>query len=70
MISLTVNLRQSLGDWILTAVLTEEYGVGFESCKSRTVWQAPLTEAEWEGDPLSAVLSAVQRWSEVTMPRP
>jgi hypothetical protein len=70
MISLSLHLRQSLGDWVLTATLTEEYGVGFEKCTSRTVWQAPLTEQEWEGDPLSSVLSAVSRWSDLTMPRP
>lgn len=67
MVSMTLHVRQSLGDWHLVAVLTEDYGQGLEPAKSRTVWLSPLTEAEWDSDPLSAVLSALARWSGMTM---
>lgn len=66
MITLNVHLRQDLGEWVLYAVLVEEYGPGLAPHKSSAVWQAPLTEAEWDGDSLSAVLSALQRWSDLT----
>ena len=67
MLSLTVVLRQDLGEWVLVATLTEHYGQGLEPCQSRAVWQSPLTGPEWDCDPLTAVLSALQRWSGMTM---
>lgn len=67
MISLNVHVRQDLGEWRLTAVLVEEYGAGVEPCKSTAVWQSPLTGPEWDADPLTAVLSALARWSGMTM---
>lgn len=67
MLSLTIHVRQTLGEWHLSAVLTEEYGEGLEPAKSTTVWIFPLTGPEWDSDPLSAVLSAVQRWSGMTI---
>lgn len=66
MMTLNVHLRQDLGDWTLIAVLVEDHGAGCERYESRTVWTAPLTGPEWDGDALSAVLSALRRWSEVT----
>jgi len=67
MISTTIHLRQTLGEWHLVATITEHYGDGLEPDQSRTVWISPLTEREWDSDPLGAVLSALQRWSEMTM---
>lgn len=67
MISMTLVLRQSLGDWHLVATITEHYGEGLEPAQSRTVWLSPLTGPEWDADPLTAVLSALQRWSGLTM---
>lgn len=67
MLSLNVHLRQELGEWHLSAVLTENYGAGLEPAKSTTVWVVPLTGTEWDADPLVAVLSALARWSGMTM---
>lgn len=67
MISMTLVLRQTLGDWHLVATITEHYGDGLEPDQSRTVWLSPLTGPEWDSDPLTAVLSALQRWSGMTM---
>jgi hypothetical protein len=67
MISMTLNLRQDLGEWHLVATLIETYGEGLDPAKARTVWASPLTGLEWDSDPLTAVLSALQRWSGMTM---
>jgi len=67
MLSVTIHLRQILGEWQLVATLTEHYGQGLEPAVSRTVWLSPLTGPEWDSDPLTAVLSALQRWSGMTM---
>lgn len=67
MVSMTLHVRQSLGEWHLVATLTEEYGEGLEPVRARTVWLSPLTGPEWDSDPLWAVLSAVQRWSGMTI---
>jgi hypothetical protein len=67
MISTTIHVRQTLGEWQLVATITEHYGEGLEPCQSRTVWVSPLTAREWDSDPLTAVLSALQRWSGMTM---
>lgn len=67
MLSLTIHVRQDLGEWSLSAVLVEEYGQGLEPCRSTAVWRSPLTGPEWDHDPLSAVLSAVARWSGMTI---
>lgn len=66
MLTLNVHLRQDLGEWTLVGVLVEDHGPGVERFESRTVWKAPLTASEWDGDPLSAVLSALRRWSDLT----
>jgi hypothetical protein len=67
MVSTTIHVRQVLGEWHLVATITEHYGKGLEPAVSRTVWLSPLTGPEWDSDPLSAVLSAIQRWSGMTM---
>lgn len=67
MVSLNVHIRQDLGDWTLTAVLVEDYGQDLEPARSTTVWVSPLTGPEWDGDALTAVLSALARWSGMTM---
>lgn len=67
MVSMTLVVRQVLGEWHLSAVLVESYGADAPADQSRTVWQAPLTGPEWDSDPLTAVLSAVARWSGMTM---
>ena len=67
MVSMTLVVRQVLGEWHLTATLVETYGEDLEPFSGRAVWRSPLTGPEWDADPLSAVLSAVQRWSGMTM---
>lgn len=67
MVSMTLHIRQVLGEWQLTATLWEHYGEGLEPDMSRAVWQSPLTGPEWDSDPLSAVLGAVARWSGMTI---
>ncbi len=67
MVSMTLVLRQDLGEWHIVATITEHHGAGLEPDQSRAVFTLPLTEREWDSDPLSAVLSAVARWSGMTM---
>lgn len=67
MLSLTVHVRQDLGEWVLNATLVRDLGKGTDPEVSSTVWQGPLTDLEWDSDDLSAVLSALSRWSGVTI---
>lgn len=67
MVSMTLVIRQVLGEWHLSAVLHETYGGDIPPDTSRTVWQSPLTGPEWDSDPLTAVLGAVARWSGMTI---
>lgn len=67
MLSLTIHVRQDLGEWSLHATLVRHAGNGFQPEISETAWQMPLTEQEWDSDDLSAVLSAVARWSGMTI---
>lgn len=67
MVSLNIHVRQVLGEWHLTAVLVRDLGAGFQPETSTAVWQGPLTGDEWDSDDLSAVLSAVSRWSGMTI---
>lgn len=67
MLSTTIHVRQNLGEWHLVATITEHYGEGLEPATSRTVWISPLTALEWDSDPLTAVLSALARWSGMTI---
>jgi hypothetical protein len=70
MITFDLHARQDLGEWHIVAILSEHYGSGLDSAQSRAVFQIPLTEREWDSDPLSAVLSMLQRWSFLTTPDP
>jgi hypothetical protein len=67
MVSCTLHLRQDLGEWVLKVVVTEDYQGTAEPLQGTAVWRAPLTATEWDGDVLSAVLSALHRWVEMTM---
>ena len=67
MVSLNLHVRQELGEWVVTAVLVETYGNGIPPDTSTAAYRYPLTDQEWDGDPLSSVLSAVARWSGMTM---
>lgn len=66
MLSLNLHVRQVLGEWQCTAVLVRDVGEGFSPEVSTGSCTLPLTGQEWDLDDLSAVLSAVQRWSGVT----
>jgi len=66
MVTMTVHLRQELGEWHLSAVVTEHYGAGLEPAKATAVWTSPLTGLEWDLDALAAALLALRRWSELT----
>lgn len=70
MLSLTLHVRQELGEWSISATLVRDLGRGFQPEVSSGVCRLRLTELEWDEDDLSAVLSAVQRWSVVTMSSP
>jgi hypothetical protein len=63
MLSLNLHVRQDLGQWTCTAVLTRAAGAGIEPEVSTSLYSMPLTDLEWDGDDLTAVLSAVARWS-------
>lgn len=67
MLSLTIHVRQDLGEWALYATLVRDDGAGMEPEVSQTEWHRPLTEGEWDADDLSAVLSALARWSGMTI---
>jgi hypothetical protein len=67
MLSLNLHVRQVLGEWQVSAVLVRDLGKGFQPEKSVGVSHLPLTSMEWETDDLTAVLSAVARWSGMTM---
>lgn len=70
MLSLNLHVRQVLGEWQCSAVLVRDLGEGFAPEVSHGTYTLPLTGPEWDEDDLSAVLSAVQRWSVVTMAAP
>lgn len=70
MLSLTLHVRQVLGEWQVNATLVRNLGKGIPPEVSTGVCSLPLTDPEWDEDDLSAVLSAVQRWSVVTMVAP
>lgn len=67
MLSLNLHVRQVLGQWEISAVLVRDLGANFEPEVSQGVSSMPLTGPEWDADDLTAVLSAVARWSGVTM---
>jgi len=63
MLSLNVHVRQVLGTWEVSAVLVRDPGAGLEPEVAQDRYTMPLTSEEWDSDDLSAVLSALARWS-------
>ncbi len=66
MLSLTVHCVQILGEWKINATLCRDLGEGTPPEVSTGESHLPLTEREWDADDLTAVLSAIQRWSGLT----
>jgi hypothetical protein len=67
MLSLTLHVVQVLGVWEVRATVTRSLGSGFEPEVLSGSSSLPLTGLEWDADDLSAVLSAVARWSGLTI---
>jgi hypothetical protein len=67
MLSLTLHIVQVLGEWQVRATLCRDLGAGTEPELSWGSSSLPLTGLEWDSDDLTAVLSAVSRWSGMTM---
>lgn len=67
MLSLNLHVRQVLGEWHISAVLVRDLGQGFQPEVSQGVSHLALTGPEWDADDLTAVLSAVARWSGMTI---
>lgn len=67
MLSLTIHLTQVLGEWQVHATLCRDLGRGLPPEVSTGDRSLPLTDPEWDADDLTAVLSAIQRWSGLTM---
>jgi hypothetical protein len=66
MLDLTVHVRQELGEWVISAVLSESHGTGLEPDVSTTSARLFVSGWEWSQDPLTAVRSALLRWLGVT----
>jgi hypothetical protein len=66
MITCTLVLRQVLGEWSLVVSLHEDHGFSGGPEASSGAYHYPLTASEWDADALSAVLSALRRWSDMT----
>ncbi len=66
MLSLTIHCVQILGEWKINATLCRDLGTGLPPEISSGESHLPLTGWEWDADDLSAVLSAIQRWSGLT----
>lgn len=67
MLSLTLHVVQVLGEWQVRATIVRSCGSGLEPEVSSGSSSLPLTGLEWDSDDLTAVLSAVTRWSGLTM---
>jgi len=67
MLSLTLHVVQVLGEWQVRATVSRSVGEGSPPEVSTGSSSLPLTGLEWDSDDLTAVLSAVQRWSGLTM---
>ena len=70
MLSLTLHCVQVMGEWQIRATLVRDLGKGFQPEVAWGSSSLALTGEEWDTDDLTAVLSAVRRWSEVTMANP
>jgi len=67
MLSMTMHVVQVLGAWEFRVTVTRSLGAGFEPEVLTGSSSLPLTGLEWDADDLSAVLSAVARWSGLTI---
>jgi hypothetical protein len=67
MLSLTLHCVQILGEWQIKATLCRSLGQDYPPEVSTGSSHLPLTSMEWETDDLTAVLSAIARWSGMTM---
>lgn len=67
MLSLTIHCVQIMGEWKINATLCRDLGAGIPPEVSSGESHLPLTDQEWDSDDLTAVLSAVQRWSGMTI---
>lgn len=67
MLTLTLHVVQVLGEWQVRATVCRSLGANLEPEVSTGSSSLPLTGLEWDADDLTAVLSAVSRWSGLTM---
>jgi hypothetical protein len=67
MLSLTIHCVQILGEWKINATLCRDLGPGLPPEVSSGESHLPLTSLEWDSDDLTAVLSAISRWSGLTI---
>jgi len=67
MLSLTLHCVQILGEWKINATLCRDLGRGIAPEVSSGESHLPLTSLEWDSDDLTAVLSAISRWSGMTI---
>ena len=67
MLSLTIHCVQLLGEWRINATLCRDLGRGIPPEVSSGESHLPLTGLEWDSDDLTAVLSAISRWSGMTI---
>jgi hypothetical protein len=67
MLSLTIHCVQILGEWKINATLCRDLGSGLPPEVSSGESHLPLTDWEWDSDDLTAVLSAISRWSGMTI---
>ena len=66
MLSLTVHCVQNLSEWHIRATLVRDLGTGFTPEVTGASMVLPMMPREYEDDDLSAVLSAIARWSGMT----
>lgn len=66
MLSLTLHVVQSLGYWHVRATLVRDLGAGFTPEITGASVELPMTTLEYDADDLTAVLSAIARWSGMT----
>jgi hypothetical protein len=67
MLSLTIHCVQILGEWKINATLCRDLGRGLQPEVTSGESHLPLTSLEWDSDDLTAVLSAISRWSGLTI---
>lgn len=66
MLSLTLHIVQSMGEWHFRATLVRDLGSGFTPEVTQAALVLPMLDREYDEDDLSAVLSALARWSGMT----